>query len=221
MENRFVYTDIDEKIIIQKILDGEKALFEVLIRRTNALLYKIARMYGFNHQDSEDLMQESHISAFQHLNSFAYRSSYKTWISKIMIHKCLYKLKYGYQAKETNEIFNENAQPMHTSLSSSSTDAAVNNNELGKVLESCIQQLPLIYRSVFLLRELEGYSVIETAEMLGITEVNVKVRLNRARIMMQKELETYYNRSEVYSFNLKYCDPLTKKVMEKIDALSE
>lgn len=221
MENRSIYTDTDEKVIIQKILEGEKALFEVLIRRTNAILYKIARIHGFNHQDSEDLMQESHISAFQHLQSFAYRSSYKTWISKIMVNKCLYKLKYGYQGKETNEIFNENAQPMHTSITSSSTDVTVNNNELGKVLENCIQHLPFIYRSVFLLRELEGHSVIETAEMLGITEVNVKVRLNRARIMMQKELETYYNRSEVYSFHLKYCDALTQKVMAKLDALSE
>ena len=219
MENRSVYTDTDEKIIIEKILHGEKVLFEVLIRRTNAILYKIARMYGFNHQDSEDLMQESHISAYQNLHSFAYRSSYKTWISKIMINKCLYKLKYGYQAKETNEIFNENAQPMLTSLPSSSTDHVVNNNELGKVLESCIQQLPLIYRSVFLLRELEGHSINETSEILGISEVNVKVRLNRARVMMQKELENFYNRTEVYSFHLKYCEPLTKKVMARIEDL--
>src|SRR5689334_3917668 len=89
--------ETDEKQIISKILEGERALFEVLIRRTNSTIYKIARMYGFNHEDSEDLMQETHVSAFQHLNSFAYRSSYKTWVSKIMIHKCLYKLKFGYQ----------------------------------------------------------------------------------------------------------------------------
>src|SRR5437870_3189951 len=171
--------ETDEKVIIAKIVDGEKALFEVLIRRTNSTLYKIARMYGFNHEDSEDLMQEAHVSAFQHLNSFAYRSSYKTWISKIMIHKCLYKLKFGYQAKEINEIINDNAQPMHTSVVNSSTDYTVNNNELSKILENCIQHLPLIYRSVFLLREIEGYSVAESAELLGISEVNVKVRLNR------------------------------------------
>lgn len=213
--------DTDEKEIISKILDGEKALFEVLIRRTNSTLYKIARMYGFNHQDSEDLMQETHVSAFQNLNSFAYRSSYKTWISKIMIHKCMYKSKYGYQAKEINEIINDNAQPMHTSDIKTTTDNTVNNNELSKILENSIQQLPLIYRSVFLLREIEGYSVLETAELLGISEVNVKVRLNRARVMMQKELETYYNRTEIYSFHLKYCDALTQKVMAKLDDKSE
>lgn len=221
MKDKHIHTfnETDEQIIISKIVEGEKALFEVLIRRTNSTIYKIARMYGFNHEDSEDLMQETHISAYQHLSSFGYRSSYKTWISKIMIHKCLYKLKHGYQAKELNEIINENAQPMHTSVKNTATDLTTNNNELSKILENCIQNLPLIYRSVFLLRELEGYSVSETAELLGISEVNVKVRLSRARIMMQKELETYYNRTEIYSFHLKYCDALTQKVMALIDNL--
>src|SRR6188768_3167580 len=84
-----------EEEIISKILDGEHALFEVLIRRYNAILYKIARSYDFNHEEAKDLLQETHIAAYQNLGKFESRSSYKTWIAKIMVNKCLYKLSYG------------------------------------------------------------------------------------------------------------------------------
>ena len=211
-ENLALYTD--EREVIEKIVNGENALFEVLIRRTNATLYKLARVHGFNHQDSEDLMQETHIAAFQNLSSFQFRSSYKTWISKIMIHKCLYKIKYGYNSKELNELINENAHPMQTS--DSSAEKLVAMSELNRILENCIQELPVHYRSVFVLREIEGYSVAETADLLSLTDVNVKVRLSRAKSMMQKELEKFYTRADIYAFHLSYCDALTEKVMKQI-----
>src|SRR4051812_39045841 len=87
--------------IIEKVLNGDMALFEILIRRYNPVLYKIARSHGFNHQDAEDLMQDTHVAAYQHLAQFEGKASYKTWISRIMVHKCLYKLKYGYHKNET------------------------------------------------------------------------------------------------------------------------
>ena len=96
MENTILSSALQEEEIIKKIVGGEKALFEVFIRRYNSVLYKIARCYGFNHQDAEDLMQETHVAAYTNLKNFQFRSSYKTWISKILIHKCVYKLSYGY-----------------------------------------------------------------------------------------------------------------------------
>src|SRR5688572_2590649 len=82
--------------IIQRILSGEIALFELLIRRYNSVLYKISRSYGFNHHDAQDLMQDTHVAAYENLKQFEGKASYKTWISKIMIHKCLYRLKHGH-----------------------------------------------------------------------------------------------------------------------------
>ena len=78
--------------LIRKIVLGETALFEILIRRYNALLYKMSRAYGFNHQDAEDLMQETHYSAYTGLGSFRFEASYKTWITKILLHKCYHKM---------------------------------------------------------------------------------------------------------------------------------
>ena len=99
------------------------------------------------------------------------------------------------------------------------TEHVLSNRELTAVLEKSIQNIPGIYRTVFILREVEGFSVAETAELLDITPVNVKVRLNRAKALLQKEVEQYYSRSEVYSFNLVYCDQIVNRVFEKIHAL--
>src|SRR5690349_14506445 len=97
MENTITQFRVStDEEIIYKILQGEHALFEVLIRRYNSILYKIARSYGFNHHDAEDLMQDTHIAAFTYLSKFQGRAAYKTWISRILANKCLYKLKYGY-----------------------------------------------------------------------------------------------------------------------------
>lgn len=204
--------------IIRGILDGNTALFEILIRRFNPVLYKIARSYGFNHQDSEDLMQDTHVTAFQQLGQFEHRAAYKTWLSKIMVNKCLYKLKYGYfrhESPQSEKIDNEVA-PAITQQSERTTEKAVMNKELSKALEASLQQIPLPYRSVFVLREVEGFSVAETAEMLEISPVNVKVRLNRAKALLQKQLEQLYSSKDLYEFNLVYCDAIVKRVIERI-----
>lgn len=208
--------------VINKILKGEISLFEILIRRYNSVLYKIARSYGFNHQDAEDLMQDTHISAYTSLQKFEGRSSYKTWISKIMVNKCLYKLKYGYFKNEvpSETVVEPNYQPMYVSTKENQTENVLLNHELASVLEKSLQSIPAMYRTVFLLREVEGFSVAETAELLEITPVNVKVRLNRAKTLLQKQVEQFYFRTEIYSFNLIYCDAIVHKVFERINEIA-
>lgn len=207
-----------DQTIISKILAGDVALFEVLIRRYNPVLYKIARSYGFNHQDAEDLMQDTHVSAYTELSKFKGLSSYKTWTSRIMINKCLYKLKYGYFKNEypSEQINDLNIRPMYSWEKDYQTEDVLLNRELIAVLERSIQSIPVLYRTVFVLREVEGFSVAETAELLNISNVNVKVRLNRAKALLQKQIQAFYTNAEVYSFNLVYCDAIVRKVFEKI-----
>ena len=207
----------DEEII-QRILDGETALFEILIRRYNPVLYKIARGYGFNHQDAEDLMQEAHVTAFQQLKQFEQRASYKTWLSKILIHKCLYKLKHGYFKYEVqnSELIQENILSSFSKEEQGDLRTTIINRELSKALEASLEQIPFPYRTVFILREIEGFSVAETADLLDISPVNVKVRLNRAKTMLQKQLEQFYSSGELYEFNLVYCTALVNRVFASI-----
>ena len=201
--------------LIAKILNGERALFEILVRRYNAVLYKIARGYGFNHQDAQDLMQEAHVTAYMQLSQFEHRASYKTWLCKILIHKCGYKLHYGYFKNEIPDsaMVQEQVQTLYTSQ----TEKKVMNRELSKVLEESIQKLALPYRTVFILREIEGFNVAETATLLGITPINVKVRLNRAKTMLQKTLEQIYCTADLFEFNLIYCDEVVRNVFQQIN----
>jgi RNA polymerase sigma factor (sigma-70 family) len=209
-----------EEEIIQKILNGEIALFEILIRRYNPLLYKISRSYNFDHEEAKDLLQETHIAAYQNIKNFEGRSSYKTWIAKIMVNKCLYKLSYGSRKYEVpNQIVDENSQPMFVP-NKQTTDANLLNRELSNILEKGLEKIPVHYRTVFVLREVEGLNTAETAEMLNITPVNVKVRLNRAKTLLQKELEKYYSKAQLYDFNLIYCDIVAKNVFDTISKSS-
>src|SRR5690348_14190913 len=138
---------LSEQGIIEKILAGEKRLFEILIRRYNPVLYKIARCYGFNHQDAEDIMQETHVAAYKSLKDFQYKASYKTWISKIMIHKCVYKLSYGYfkNEKPGSDDMHENVKPIFNQTNMA-TEEIVLNKELSRALEKSLQEIPLTYR---------------------------------------------------------------------------
>jgi RNA polymerase sigma factor (sigma-70 family) len=209
LESSRILSDQD---VIGKILDGDTAIFEILIRRFNPVLYKIGKMYGFNHQDTEDLMQDTHVSAYTQLAGFENRSSYKTWISRIMVNKCIYKLKYGYFKREVpSELMQESNSAI------TQTEKNMNNRELSAILEKSLDNIPVIYRTVFVLREIEGFSVAETAELMEITPINVKVRLNRAKSLLQKQLEQFYSGSEIYSFNLVYCDNIVHRVFDIIN----
>jgi RNA polymerase sigma factor (sigma-70 family) len=208
-----------DQLIIDRIVNGDLPLFEVLIRRYNPILYRVARGYGFSHQDAEDLLQETHVSAYLALQKFQGRASYKTWITKIMIHKCIYKLKYGYYK---NEVMGDDLTEVlqKPEQEDNFTENAVINKELIVVIENSLQEIPTIYRSVFMLREVEGLSVAETADLLNITEINVKVRLNRAKALLQKKIGSVYSTSDLYSFNLIYCDRIVSKVFEGIRMIS-
>ncbi len=210
-------------LVIKKIVKGDISLFEKLIRSYNSVLYKIARSYGFNHQDAEDLMQDTHVAAYTSLQKFEGRSSYKTWISRIMVNKCLYKLKYGYFKNEfpSETASDPNRLPLYASTKENQTEDMLLKHEITSILEKSLQSIPAIYRTVFVLREMEGFSVAETAELLDISAVNVKVRLNRARTLLQKQIEQFYAHSELYSFNLIYCDAMVQKVFERIAAYNQ
>jgi RNA polymerase sigma factor (sigma-70 family) len=201
-----------EKEIIKKVVSGESVLFEILVRRYNGVLYKIARMYGFNSQDSEDIVQEAHITAFTELKNFEQRSSYKTWISKITINKCLYKIKHGKSKKEISS--SQLLEPVQSTKAEA--DKKLNSEEFLKILEICVQRLPLSYRTVFVLREVEGYSVNDTSALLDITAANVKVRLNRAKVLLRKEIEKFYSPHELFDIKLAKCDDIVKSVFMKI-----
>ena len=206
------YTDLQ---IIENILAGEIAQFEILVRRNNPFLYKAGRSYNYNHEDTQDLMQETFIDAYRNLSKFENRASFKTWIIKIMLNHCFRKKqKFSFKNEIVKEI-NDNSEPMFTN-SHNDTNKIVVNRELSFIIENALEAVPFDYRMVFSLREINGLNIYETAEALEISEANVKVRLNRAKTMLRKEIEKSYSAEDIFEFNLIYCDAMVDIVMKKI-----
>jgi RNA polymerase sigma-70 factor (ECF subfamily) len=190
MTNIYKFSDAE---IIHEVANGNTSAFEVLIRKYGSGLYKVGRSYGYNHQDVEDLMQETFINAFQHLDKLKNTAYFKTWLTRIMLNECHRKsLKANSQKKSLFAFF---VKESACTIPANYNDAESNglNSHFTKLVETVIGHIPPNYRRVFSLRELDGMSTHETALALNITEANVKVRLNRAKAMLRREVKKAYN----------------------------
>jgi len=158
---------------------------------------------------------------YTNLNKFENRSSFKTWIIKIMLHNCYRKQQKSSFKNEVANDINDKSIPMFQHPQNTDANKTVMNRELNTVIENALQQVPLDYRMVFSLREINGLNVAETAEALNISEANVKVRLNRAKAMLRNEIEKTYTAEDIFEFNLVYCDAMTNTVMNKLKNLNK
>lgn len=212
------FENFTEAEIIGRVMEGENSLYEIIVRRFNPSLYKIGRSYNYNHEDTQDLMQETFIDAYKNLVQFEGRANFKTWIIRIMMNNCYRKRGKASFKNEVMQDANEYSTPMFPNTNNDA-DKIIQNRELGHIIENALRKIPHNYRMVFSLREINGLNVSETAEMLGISEANVKVRLNRAKIMLRGLIENAYSANELFEFNLIYCDPMVENVMKKINDL--
>jgi RNA polymerase sigma-70 factor (ECF subfamily) len=206
------YSDLE---IADKIRLGETALYEIIIRKYNPVLYKIGRSYGFDHHTTEDIMQETFVKAYFNLESFKGLASLKTWISKIMINNCYhFSQKFSNKMEKSGIPHNNNINPVFSTPAS--VENSYLNKELGNIIESALFSLAEEYRMVFTLREMNSFNVSETAKILDISESNVKARLSRAKNMLRKKIQEMYSPAELFSFNLIYCDKMVERVMTAI-----
>lgn len=207
-----------ETEIIGRILNGEKPLYEIIVRRFNPYLYKTGRSYNYNHEDTQDLMQETFIDAYKNLAQFEGRSDFKTWLLRIMLNNCFRKKEKSSFKNEIMQDVNDQSKPLFTN-SHSETGKMVQNRELGHIIEEALGKIPFNYRMIFSMREINGLNISETASLLNISESNVKTRLKRAKAMLRAEIEKSYPATELFEFNLIYCDAIVENVMKKINEL--
>lgn len=206
---------IEDAEIISRVLSGEKQLYELIVRRFNPVLYRIGRTYGYNHEDTQDIMQESFVDAYRGLSGFRGDASFKTWISRVMLNRCFQQVQKTRLQKELTVSINDNKEAMYTS-SENETEKRMKQRELAFVLEDAMSKIPLDYRMVFILREVNGMDTAQTAALLNITSSNVKVRLSRSKTMLRKEIEKSFDVASIFEFNLRYCDGIVNEVMKKI-----
>lgn len=203
------WNTLPDEVFIARILAGEKRLFEQLIRRYNQRLYRIGMSILENEAEVEDAMQTAYINAYEHLPGFEQRSSFGTWLTRIMLNQC-----YEQRRKSRSRHHLANAAPDNfVNMNTAVNELAA--KELGNALQQAVAKLPEKYRLVFVLREIEDLSVRETSETLHIEETNVKVRLNRAKSMLRQHLNGYM-KDYIYSFHLSKCDRMVNQVLHRL-----
>ncbi len=182
--------------LIARILAGEKELFHELIRPYERMVYLTLLSIVKNETEAEDAAQEAVISSYRHLGSFRGEAKFSTWLTTIAINegrKRLRKAKAAAEESIEEEVEGQEGDYTPAPL----TDwrevplEALERKELREALRTAVAELPDLYRQVFILRDLEELNIEETAQAMGISVSVVKVRLHRARIMLQKRLVPY------------------------------
>jgi RNA polymerase sigma-70 factor (ECF subfamily) len=201
----------DEEIA-RRVLGGEIELFELLMRRHNQRVYRAIRSILRSESDVEEAMQQAYVSAWEHLGQFDGRARFSTWLVRIAVHEAL-----GRTRKNARFVALEGGEAMRAS-DEPSPEARAAGRELAALLATAIDELPEMYRTVFVLREVEGLATAEAADVLEISDDAVKQRLHRARGLLREKLaarmETHAGGA--FLFEAPRCDCVVAAVMERI-----
>ncbi|HET8809249.1 MAG TPA: RNA polymerase sigma factor [Flavobacteriaceae bacterium] len=217
--NDFNNHKIKEPEVIKRILNGEKELYEILVRRNNQKLYRIIRVYLKDEAEIEDAMQNSYLKAFTKLHQFKLEASFSTWLIRIGINESLARLKEKgklYHLNEALKNFKGNAAleiPDHKELN---PQQKMIQNEAKQVLENAIDKLGTKYKTVYILKEVEEMSLKEIAAALDLTVANVKIRLHRSKEMLKEKLYELSEDKQVFEFGNSRCDRITENVMKQL-----
>jgi len=202
--------------LVRRILTGERTLYAVLIGRYNQRLFRAARAILRRDDDAEDAVQQAWVAAFEKLAQFRHESSFATWLTRIAVNEALGRVRTRNRRGDLALVDVRDELAMATQAQSPEQDVAA--REMGKLLEHTIDALPEIYRVVFMMREVEEMGTAETASCLGLTEEAVRVRLHRARHMLQESLTECLGTatSTVFSFAGARCARMARHVLDRL-----
>jgi RNA polymerase sigma-70 factor (ECF subfamily) len=210
---------LSDEEVVARVLAGEKGMFEIVMRRHNQLLYRVARAILRNDSEAEDVMQDAYVRAFEHLNQFAGRAKFSTWLTRIAVHEALARQRRGNRYQELETTSSREGDPMDRFASlAPNPEQQASNSQVRRLLEEAVERLPDAYRTIFVLRDVEEMTTADAADILEITEDNVKVRLHRARALLRKSLyaRAGMERKEAFNFHALRCDRVVHSVFERI-----
>ena len=207
---------LPDEAVVARVLAGETALFEVLMRRHNPRVYRAVRAILGDDAEAEDVMQQAYVSAYTHLGQFAGNARFSTWLVKIAIHEAFARRRR--QHRRVDLVTETGGDGMHKlPASQADPEEKLSRRELGGLLEAAIDALPEIYRLVFVLREVQELSTAEAAACLEVSEEVVKTRLHRARALLRDELYARMGApADVFEFQAPRCDRVVAGVMGRV-----
>jgi RNA polymerase sigma-70 factor (ECF subfamily) len=212
----------DEEVV-ERVKAGHTALYEIIMRRYNQRLYRVARAILRDDAEAEDVMQDAYVRAYQHLDQFAGKASFATWLTRIAVNEALSRLKLRKRIDQLDESEENGGNFMGLTETAPDPEAKASVGELSQLLEAALLELPEQYLTVVMLRDIEEMNTSETAAALELSEENVKVRLHRGRLMMRNWLmeRVGVSSKNAFPFMGERCDRVVSRVFERLAELPQ
>jgi RNA polymerase sigma-70 factor (ECF subfamily) len=208
---------LSDEEVVTRILAGETGLFEILMRRHNQQVYRAARAIVRDEHEAEDIMQDAYVRAFSHLDQFAGRAKFSTWLVRIAVNEALARQRRRVKMEPWDEMLETGGTGERKAPN---PEEATVRSEAREFLQSAIDHLPEMLRTVFMLREIQELSTAETGLILDITEDNVKIRLHRAKAALRDILAGIAGEQarHLYPFGATRCDRVVAAVLFRINS---
>jgi len=189
--------------LVEATASGDLSAFEELVRRYDAKLLRIAQQVTHNLEDAQEAVQETFLKAYQKLHQFQRNSKFSTWLTRITLNESFMKLRKRRFNEMSLELESPDGDHLPLDLAdwSPNPEQMCSRNELREILRTALETLPQSLRVVFVLRDIEEFSIKDTAEILNLHETAVKARLFRARLQLRERLSKHFRLSAAAAFN--------------------
>lgn len=203
---------IPDADVVARVLGGDTALFELLMRRYNRLLFRLARGIVRDDDEARDVVQAAYVRAYYHLDQFRGPAGFKAWLARIAVNEALGRARRAPVADGHDHVL------VLPDLAADEPERAASGRDLLRILQAAIDRLPEDFRQVFMLRGVEQLSIAETAELLELNPATVKTRFHRARRMLQESLQRKLDDVVRDTFPLggQRCDAIVGNVLTRI-----
>jgi RNA polymerase sigma-70 factor (ECF subfamily) len=211
---------LSDEEVVGRVRAGQVDLFEVLMRRYNQRVYRLARAVLRSDSEAEEITQEAWVRAYEHLDQFEGRAAFSTWLSRIALHEAWARSRKSKRFETIEPDPGIEGGAMTRASAGADPEGQAFGREVRTFVEAAVVALPEMYRTVFVLRHVEELSTAETAELLELSEETVKTRLHRARSALREELlaEAGPGIKLAFPFLGPRCDRMVESVMARIGA---
>ena len=206
---------VPDEAVVAHVRAGDIAQFEILMRRYNQRLYRVVRSILRDDAEAEDVVQDAYVRAYTYLDQYAGEAKFSTWLTRIAVNEALRRVRV--RRRSTNI---ETLAPLEAG-EGEGPEQQVFHRELRSAMHTAVDRLPERYRSVFMLRDVDGLSTGETARCLDIPAQTVKTRLHRGRALLRKELGGAVGGAvqDLFAFGFARCDRMVVQVLRRIGAV--
>jgi RNA polymerase sigma-70 factor (ECF subfamily) len=205
---------LTDEAIIARVMDGDLAAFEIIMRRYNQRLFRVARGILESNAEAEDVVQETYVRAYEHLGEFEGRALFPTWLTRIAVHAATKRRRKMKRVR----FFTSDEEASSLPETAGGPVEHATRSEIGGLLARAVDGLPADLRVIVVMRLVEGLSTEETARTLDLTPANVKVRLHRARSLLRDSIEERLGEaaSTLYQFDGERCDRIVRRVFSRL-----